>query len=488
MEYAPYDLFSVVMSGKMSRPETYCVFRQICDGVEYLHELGLAHRDLKLDNCVMTHSNIVKLIDFGTATVFQYPGKPLTQATGIVGSDPYLAPEVLSKESYDPRKTDVWSVAIIFLCMMLRRFPWKIPDPKTDTSFRAFLHAHPDLSIKPPRRTLKAPNQSEQPQPVRNATLPALLNPHSELSVKPPSRSASVDASRNGNDSESNDSTVSSETPSIFTQSSASTAVTEPPSCPVSTHTGLNLTLPIASETPKRYPMGISRVLPIEDQCGTDLMQSDSLQIDPSAQSLPDPASSISSRDERTPHAPQVPMTALQVPTTARPRAQSINVLSTVPAVQHLSAPTADECTFIPSAPTPDSSSESKHRPRTDSVVTCYGGGAESIFRLLPREARPAIRRMLFVEPTGRCTLSDLLKGKGKMSDLLCGCGAASARAKPGVVPGIVECADHNWDPEEEDDGDQWLKGIKPCSAHVMPTHSHIKVEVEEKSLKRKLF
>ncbi|KIJ34671.1 hypothetical protein M422DRAFT_181813, partial [Sphaerobolus stellatus SS14] len=152
MEFAPYDLFTVVMSGKMSRPQIYCVFRQICDGVDYLHGMGLAHRDLKLDNCVMTENNVVKLIDFGTATVFHYPGKAQTLATGVVGSDPYLAPEVISKEAYDPRKTDVWSVAIIFLCMVLRRFPWKIPDQKTDHSFRSFVQAHPDLCVKPKRK------------------------------------------------------------------------------------------------------------------------------------------------------------------------------------------------------------------------------------------------------------------------------------------------------------------------------------------------
>ncbi|KAF8312011.1 Pkinase-domain-containing protein, partial [Clavulina sp. PMI_390] len=148
MEYAPYDLFSVVMTGSMSRPEIYCVFRQICDGVSYLHGMGLAHRDIKLDNCVMTTDNIVKLIDFGTATVFHYPGKATVKATGVVGSDPYLAPEVLSQDSYDPRRTDVWSVAMIFLCMVLRRFPWKLPDPKNDASYKAFVNAHPDLTIK----------------------------------------------------------------------------------------------------------------------------------------------------------------------------------------------------------------------------------------------------------------------------------------------------------------------------------------------------
>lgn len=148
MEYAPYDLFSVVMTGNMGRPEIYCVFRQICDGVAYLHGMGLAHRDIKLDNCVMTTTNIVKLIDFGTATVFQYPGKATVKASGIVGSDPYLAPEVLTSDAYDPRKTDVWSVAMIFLCMVLRRFPWKLPDPKSDASFRAFVQGHPDLNVK----------------------------------------------------------------------------------------------------------------------------------------------------------------------------------------------------------------------------------------------------------------------------------------------------------------------------------------------------
>lgn len=152
MEYAPYDLFSVVMSGKMLRPEIFCVFRQICNGVAYLHSLGLAHRDLKLDNCVLTRGNVVKLIDFGTAVVFAYPGSDmggsapntsgaakgtttpvvgyagaqpnapaphthgrLIKASGIVGSDPYLAPEVLAGGSYDPRKTDVWSVGVIFV-------------------------------------------------------------------------------------------------------------------------------------------------------------------------------------------------------------------------------------------------------------------------------------------------------------------------------------------------------------------------------------
>lgn len=73
MEYAPYDLFAIVMTGKMTREEVSCCFLQILSGVTYLHGMGLAHRDLKLDNVVVNEYGIMKIIDFGSAHVFKYP-------------------------------------------------------------------------------------------------------------------------------------------------------------------------------------------------------------------------------------------------------------------------------------------------------------------------------------------------------------------------------------------------------------------------------
>lgn len=73
MEYAPFDLFAIVMTGKMAREEISCATLQILSGVTYLHSMGLAHRDLKLDNVVVNEHGIMKIIDFGSAAVFRYP-------------------------------------------------------------------------------------------------------------------------------------------------------------------------------------------------------------------------------------------------------------------------------------------------------------------------------------------------------------------------------------------------------------------------------
>lgn len=518
MEYAPFDLFSVVMSGKMCRPEIYCVFRQICDGVEYLHEMGLAHRDLKLDNCVMTTENVVKLIDFGTATVFHYPGKAHTPASGIVGSDPYLAPEVLNKDSYDPRKTDVWSCAIIFLCMVLRRFPWKIPDSKTDPSFKAFVAAHPDLSVKPPPKATKDRDQKQEgfdlanqgrKLPARGLTMP----PHETGRLPQQERALSTGAL----DPVSSSSNSTSSAASIFTQAtdpeSEATAITEPPSRYASNSAGVKLvTVADDSEeedvqtktfrdTLRGSPHPTSRssaTLPLpqklrQTESPEEMDASVLIFARPGTSTESLPVKSLTPCDEDdllTPH----PKVAPSTPVTAKQRKSSPP--SSYPSERESFPSTGDRPVVVVQEPEEEEmraatveSTPSKQRPRSDSVTTYHGGGAESIFRLLPRETRPALRRMLFVEPSSRCTLTDLLKGKGKTSGLLCGCQIDKTKATGFDSPPGGHCVDHDeCDPDEEDDGDEWLKSIVTCTGYGVPQHTHIKVAVDEKQTKRKFF
>ncbi|KAJ7709998.1 kinase-like domain-containing protein [Mycena rosella] len=525
MEYAPFDLFSVVMSGKMCRPEIYCVFRQVCEGVEYLHEMGLAHRDLKLDNCVMTTDNVVKLIDFGTATVFHYPGKALTPATGIVGSDPYLAPEVLSGEPYDPRKTDVWSVAIMFMCMVLRRFPWKIPNAKTDPSFKAFVTAHPDLSLKPAPRVKKEEPGGKKQQPKRGITMPASQS----LAPRRPLASSTSSPQLNGGSGAPDPSSTrnSSDTASILSytdRDSGSTSITDPPSR-ITTHSGSSaLALPEAPTSPRRIQLQSAKpvfkstaTLPVIGSMGLLTLEGPSeAEMDPSVLTFARPGNSteslpLSPREHYTemtfPSTPTSHMDELPTPRVGtmpltvpipppRARAATFNAFQSTHVKQavEVAATAAAISSELSAEPEPMVEEEEKKpapqkRQRTDSVATFHGGGAESIFRLLPRETRPALRRMLFVEPSARCTLTDLLKGKGKSSSLLCGCHMHSDGASGSGVDTPGHCADHDCDPEDEDDGDEWLRSIEPCSRKgVVPKHMHIKVTVDEKQGKRRFF
>ncbi|KAG6911462.1 hypothetical protein DXG01_014536 [Tephrocybe rancida] len=513
MEYAPFDLFSVVMSGKMCRPEIYCVFRQICDGVEYLHEMGLAHRDLKLDNCVMTRDNVVKLIDFGTATVFHYPGKAHTPATGVVGSDPYLAPEVLSGEPYDPRKTDVWSVAIIFMCMVLRRFPWKIPDPKTDPSFRAFVQAHPDLSVKPEPKPVKGriPNSEDytHKQPQRGATLPPSLSSLRKPPIRERASSTGTPQPDQEEGSSSTSTSNSSESASILTSaSSESTAITDPPSRLASVTHGSSSSSPLTTPTgvsaddrKDRYRLQSAKLhshsLAALPMIGSNLIPSESpREMDPSVlqfarpgystESLPSPATHERLGSNLSPP-PRSPGARARASTFTAAISEN-NETPNTPLPRTVAEPTTPAPSSAPS-PTP------KSRPRSDSVATYHGGGAESIFRLLPRETRSALRRMLFVEPSSRCTLTDLLKGKGKTSGLLCGCDTSLHHHRDGTTSrgenNGGHCVDHDdCDSGDEDDGDEWLKGIVPCSIpYTTADHVHIKVaEDEKKTAKRRFF
>ncbi|KAH8833834.1 other/HAL protein kinase [Flagelloscypha sp. PMI_526] len=491
MEYAPYDLFSVVMSGKMCRPEIYCVFRQICDGVEYLHEMGLAHRDLKLDNCVMTTTNVVKLIDFGTATVFHYPGKAVTMATGIVGSDPYLAPEVLSEKEYDPRKTDVWSVAVIFMCMILRRFPWKIPDAKTDPSFKAFVNAHPDLTVKP--------KPKEKSSPKASLMIPVVVNGSDKASTS--------------------DSMSSSDAASIITSSDAASIVSSFAPSVADSSTGSQGDEPFTPEQ-ERFKASLrqSRVrstatLPIGVGSGTPAASPKTelkgewfaespteVEMDASVLTYPRPGNSTESLPAlgspleafgAAPVVMQAPPDVLQDPTllsAANAFGATTPESGSNPGSQPGSKPGSQPASQPATPPEPVqqpavTSSAPKKRQRSDSVATFHGGGAESIFRLLPRETRPALRRMLHVEPTARCTLTDLLKGRGRGSDLLCGCkihshhGDSDSSGSGIDTPPNVYCSDHDCAPDDEDDGDAWLKGISACSTATTQTHVHIKVD-----------
>ncbi|RKP35288.1 kinase-like domain-containing protein, partial [Dimargaris cristalligena] len=123
MEYCPRDMFDMVESGALTPADIDCYFVQLLHGVHHMHSEGMAHRDLKLDNVCLSETGQVKIIDFGCTTAFD---RFAPAASGVCGSDPYIAPEVFHNDEYDPRKADVWALAVILLSMMSNHFPWEV--------------------------------------------------------------------------------------------------------------------------------------------------------------------------------------------------------------------------------------------------------------------------------------------------------------------------------------------------------------------------
>ncbi|WPK24156.1 hypothetical protein PUMCH_001418 [Australozyma saopauloensis] len=125
--------------------EAFCLWKQICLGIRYLHELGYSHRDLKLENVVLSRrSNTIKIIDLATASSIEKP------AIGLVGSLHYMAPEQVTKLSYDGACSDMWSLGIILYCLLLMNFPWNTAQ-LSDTVYAKYLGMNRDGQ----RETLK---------------------------------------------------------------------------------------------------------------------------------------------------------------------------------------------------------------------------------------------------------------------------------------------------------------------------------------------
>ena len=126
------ELFSYIKN-RYNEKQLAVLFYQVFSGLCYLHEKKIIHRDLKLENIMVSEIEKdietgeeyfwIKIIDFGTAKIFE---KNKTEKS-IIGSSYYIAPEVL-KQKYN-EKCDTWSVGVILYMTLVGVAPF---DGKTD--------------------------------------------------------------------------------------------------------------------------------------------------------------------------------------------------------------------------------------------------------------------------------------------------------------------------------------------------------------------
>eukprot|EP00834_Sanchytrium_tribonematis_P001847 NODE_48_length_31852_cov_1.054168.p14 type:complete len:288 gc:universal NODE_48_length_31852_cov_1.054168:10897-11760(+) len=104
------------------------IMTDLCDAVYYLHDNGIAHRDIKLEN-ILLYSKVdvdsnppvfpfsIKLCDFGLATSEE-------SSTKNCGSKEYAAPELILQQEYDPKQTDMWSIGVVWYACCCGQLPF----------------------------------------------------------------------------------------------------------------------------------------------------------------------------------------------------------------------------------------------------------------------------------------------------------------------------------------------------------------------------
>ncbi|TFK23289.1 Pkinase-domain-containing protein [Coprinopsis marcescibilis] len=119
------ELFDyLVEKGRLSEEETKVLFGQLCLAVAYLHETGIVHRDLKLENVLLDERCRVKLGDFGFTREYER-GTFMETFCGTTG---YAAPEMLQGKKYQGPEVDVWSLGVILYCLLTGTLPFDDDD------------------------------------------------------------------------------------------------------------------------------------------------------------------------------------------------------------------------------------------------------------------------------------------------------------------------------------------------------------------------
>jgi len=109
---------------KLDPEQALAIIPKICEALQYAHDEGIVHRDIKPGNILIDKKGRVKIADFGLAKLLSKPAElMLTQSQALLGTPLYMAPEQLSDPQKVDHRADIYSLGVVFYEMLTGDLP-----------------------------------------------------------------------------------------------------------------------------------------------------------------------------------------------------------------------------------------------------------------------------------------------------------------------------------------------------------------------------
>lgn len=126
MEYIDgINLREAIAAGKLPAEEVLQIVQQVCEALQFAHDQGVVHRDVKPENILLDQRGRVKIADFGLAKLTADPQLPvsLTGTRQVLGTFNYMAPEQIEKPGSVDHRADIYSLGVVLYELLTGELP-----------------------------------------------------------------------------------------------------------------------------------------------------------------------------------------------------------------------------------------------------------------------------------------------------------------------------------------------------------------------------
>ncbi|KAI9480431.1 MAG: kinase-like domain-containing protein [Benjaminiella poitrasii] len=113
----------IISHGRLKERHARHIARQIASALDYCHRNSIVHRDLKVENILISRGGNIKIIDFGLSNLFS----PTSHLSTFCGSLYFAAPELLDGRMYTGPEVDIWSFGVVIYVLVTGQVPFDDP-------------------------------------------------------------------------------------------------------------------------------------------------------------------------------------------------------------------------------------------------------------------------------------------------------------------------------------------------------------------------